>query len=156
MSPNLTVLRVLDLEHPLHHGEYAWDDSGVPDGELVITADLEAETMSVFRAGHEIGTAAILYGAPSHPTPLGRFRIKQKYARHVSSIYGASMPYTLRLTNDGVAIHGSDVTWGHASHGCLGVPLPFAKLLFDQARTGDRVVITRGKTLKVGDTLTAR
>lgn len=145
--------RVLDLEHPLRHGEFAWDDAGVPPGPLVITADLEAETMSVFRGGYEIGTAAILYGAPGHATPLGTFRIRQKMKRHVSSIYHAPMPFTLRLTDDGVAIHGSNVAWGYASHGCLGVPTPFAELLFAQARVGDRVFITRGKMLKVGENL---
>ncbi len=51
------------------------------------------------------------------------------------------MPYMLRLTNDGVAIHGSNVREGWASHGCIGVPLDFARLLFAAASKGDLVVI---------------
>ena len=51
------------------------------------------------------------------------------------------MPYTLRLTADGVAIHGSDVRWGAATHGCIGVPVEFAAKLFDEVAKGDHVVI---------------
>jgi lipoprotein-anchoring transpeptidase ErfK/SrfK len=51
------------------------------------------------------------------------------------------MPYMLRLTNDGVAIHGSNVRQGWATHGCIGVPPDFARLLFAAAAKGDAVVI---------------
>jgi lipoprotein-anchoring transpeptidase ErfK/SrfK len=51
------------------------------------------------------------------------------------------MPYTLRLTGDGVSIHASNVREGHATHGCIGLPEPFARKLFDQAKVGDAVVI---------------
>ena len=45
------------------------------------------------------------------------------------------------LTNDGVAIHGSSVREGWATHGCIGVPLDFARLLFAAATKGTEVVI---------------
>ena len=51
------------------------------------------------------------------------------------------MPYTLRLTGDGVSIHGSNVRCGQATHGCIGVPLAFAERLFDATKVGDEVVI---------------
>jgi lipoprotein-anchoring transpeptidase ErfK/SrfK len=51
------------------------------------------------------------------------------------------MPYTLRLSDDGVSIHGSSVRWGAATHGCIGVPLPFAERLFEAAKVGDEVDI---------------
>ena len=47
----------------------------------------------------------------------------------------------LRLTGDGVAIHASDVQRGSATHGCIGVPLPFARLLFAAMRRGNLVAI---------------
>jgi lipoprotein-anchoring transpeptidase ErfK/SrfK len=147
MPVDMTIKRVLDIG-PIKFGDYAWDDKGVPDGPLIITVDLAAQTLSVFRGGYEIGAAAILYGADEKPTPLGTFPILMKDARHVSRTYGnAPMPYTLRLTADGVAIHGSKVEWGYATHGCIGVPVAFARLLFAQAKLGDRVIITRGKSL---------
>lgn len=146
----LVLKRVLQIEGPFTHGSYVWDDAGVPAGPLVITIDLKAQTLSVFRGGYEIGAAVILYGADDKPTPLGTFPITEKDADHVSNLYNAPMPYMLRLTNDGVAIHGSEVEWGAATHGCIGVPVEFAKLLFEQAKLGDRVIITDGKMMSIG------
>lgn len=147
----LVVKRILDIPGPIRFGEYYWDTDGVPaDGPLVITVDLEAETMSVFRDGYEIGATAILYGADEKPTPLGVYPITQKKVHHISNLYHVPMPYMMRLTNDGIAIHASDVEMGAATHGCIGVPLPFAKLIFAQAKLGDRVIITRGKRLGMG------
>ncbi|MDX3901531.1 MAG: L,D-transpeptidase family protein [Sphingobium sp.] len=149
----LVVKRVLPITGPFRHGDYIWDDAGVPDGRVIITIDLKAQTLSVFRDGYEIGAAVIIYGADDKESPLGAFPISQKDANHVSNLYNAPMPYMLRLTNDGVAIHGSDVKWGNATHGCIGVPTPFAEKLFKVAKLGDLVVITNGKRL---DTSRAR
>ncbi|MBB5686928.1 L,D-transpeptidase family protein [Sphingobium boeckii] len=144
---------VLQIDHPLRHGDYVWNDEGVPAGPLLITVDLEAQTLSVFRAGYEIGVAVIVYGADEKPTPLGAFAISEKDADHVSNLYDAPMPYMLRLTDDGVAIHGSEVAADAATHGCVGVPTAFAKRLFGQAKLGDRVVITRDRMLRIGNSV---
>lgn len=147
----MTVKRILDIPGPISFGTYYWNTDGVPaDGALVITVDLEAQTMSVFRDGYEIGATAILYGMDEKPTPLGVHEIKQKKVHHISNLYGAPMPYMMRLTWDGVAIHGSEVEEGRATHGCIGVPTAFAKLVFAQAKLGDKVIITRGKRLGLG------
>lgn len=151
------IKRVLQIDGPLRPGDYAWDEAGVPDGPVVITADLKAQTISVFRAGYEIGTAVILYGADDKPTPLGVFPIMQKRVEHYSRTYwNAPMPYMQRLTRDGVAIHGSDLGPNLATHGCIGVPKPFAKLLFGVTKLGDRVIITNGERLSAGGAITAR
>ena len=151
IADSFRVKRVLQFEGPFRHGDYHWDDKDVPAGPLVITVDLKAQTLSVFRAGYEIGTAVILYGATDKPSPLGVFPISEKDADHFSSTYNnAPMPYMLRLTSDGVAIHGSDVKWGNATHGCIGVPTPFAQKLFGVAQLGDPVIITNGKMMQVG------
>ena len=119
-----------------------------------MTVDLDARVISVFRDGHEIGTAVALLGTQDHPTPLGTFPILTKERDNVSEKYNnAPMPWTLRLTWDGIAIHGSPVANGFASHGCIGVPDPFAEKLFDIAKRGDKVVITRGQMATVGDRL---
>ncbi|WP_294203881.1 L,D-transpeptidase family protein [uncultured Sphingomonas sp.] len=147
------VRRILDLKKPLSHGDYVWDESGAPDGPVVITVDLAAQVVSIFRDGYEIGTAAIIYGADNMPTPLGVFPILQKDADHMSNLYDAPMPYMLRLTNDGVAIHASDVRYGNATHGCVGVPTGFARKLFAATRIGDRVIVTNGKRLSMGQSI---
>jgi lipoprotein-anchoring transpeptidase ErfK/SrfK len=153
----LVVKRILAIDGPIRFGDYFWDTAGIPaDGALVITVDLEAQTMSVFRDGYEIGATAIIYGADEKPTPLGLHTITQKKVHHISNLYGAPMPYMMRLTNDGVAIHASEkIDGGYATHGCIGVPLAFAKLVFAQAKLGDRVIITRGKRLGMGGTIAA-
>jgi lipoprotein-anchoring transpeptidase ErfK/SrfK len=65
----------------------------------------------------------------------------EKNPNYYSHNYHAPMPYMLRLTNDGVAIHGSNVREGYASHGCIGVPLDFARLLFGATNKGDLVAV---------------
>jgi lipoprotein-anchoring transpeptidase ErfK/SrfK len=135
------VKSLLAVEAPLRYGEYKWNDRGIPAGPTWVRIDLGTQLISVFRAGHEIGTAVVVYGGDNKETPTGKLHILGKARNHRSSLYDAEMPYTLRLTNDGVSIHGSSVRWGAATHGCIGVPLDFAEHLFDATRTGDEVVI---------------
>lgn len=148
-----TVRRTLPIEGPIKYGEWHWDDEGVPDGPLVITVDLQARTISVFRSGYEIGAAAVMLGTDEHPTPTGTFPILTKERHNVSEKYGnAPMPWTLRLTWDGIAIHGgSEVENGYASHGCVAIPDDLAAKLFDLAKVGDKVIITDGQRIGMGD-----
>lgn len=136
-----TIHSMLDIRKPMRFGDFAWDDKGIPEGPLWIRIDLPRQILSVFRAGSEIGTAVILYGTDGKPTPIGSFAVLEKKADYYSHSYQAPMPYMLRLTDDGVAIHGSAVLRGRATHGCVGIPLDFARLLFTATRKGDRVVI---------------
>lgn len=137
------VKSMLDSRRPLTFGDYIWDDDGVPAGPTWVRVDLQRQTLSVFRAGHEIGSAVILFGANAKPTPVGVFPILQKKIAHQSTLYEAEMPYMLRLTGDGVAIHASRVRPGSATHGCIGVPRAFARMLYEQVKLGDRVAIVR-------------
>ena len=59
----------------------------------------------------------------------------------------------LRLTWDGIAIHGSPVMNGYASHGCIGVPNDFGRKLYAVTKLGDEVIITRGKRIGKGDSI---
>ncbi|MFN3864292.1 MAG: L,D-transpeptidase family protein [Erythrobacter sp.] len=147
------IKSILPIEGTLRYGDWFWDESAAPrSGKLVITVDLEARVISAFRDGHEIGTAVALLGTREHPTPLGTFPILTKERDNVSEKYNnAPMPFTLRLTWDGIAIHGSPVMNGYASHGCIGVPDEFAARLFAAAGRGDKVIITRGRMIGVGD-----
>ncbi|MDE2595266.1 MAG: L,D-transpeptidase family protein [Sphingomonadales bacterium] len=147
------IKRILPISGPIRYGEWHWDEAGVPDGPIVITVDLDARVLSVFKGGYEIGATAVLLGTQEKPTPTGVFPITEKQARHISNLYAASMPYMQRLTNDGVTIHATNVENGYASHGCIGTPLAFAKKLFGTTKVGDKVYITRGKTAGMGDSL---
>ena len=143
-APIFTVRSILALDHPLAPGEYAWSDEGVPEGRLTVVADLTAERLYVYRGGIEIGRSSIVSGWGDKRTPLGIFPILEKDRDHVSNIYGAPMPFMLRLTWDGISIHGSVVSADYATHGCIGIPDEFASELFARARKGDYVLVTRG------------
>ena len=138
------IKSILNVPGRMSYGDFRWNDKGVPAGPIWIRVDLKSQMLSVFRSGHEIGTAVILYGADSVPTPTGRFPIMAKLKDHRSATYDAPMPYTLRLTADGVSIHASNVRWGLATHGCIGIPDAFAARLFAAAAVGDEVTILDG------------
>lgn len=152
-SSPFVIKSILPIEGSIRYGDWFWDEGAAPgSGTMVITVDLEARVISAFRDGHEIGTAVALLGTQAHPTPLGTFPILTKEKDNVSEKYkNAPMPWTLRLTWDGIAIHGSPVMNGYASHGCIGVPDAFAAKLFAAVKRGDKVIITRGKMIGVGD-----
>ncbi|MEO5937913.1 MAG: L,D-transpeptidase family protein [Sphingomonas sp.] len=141
-----TVRSLLNVRSKMKFGDFVWNDRGVAPGPVWVRIDLARQTISAFRSDQEIGSAVILYGTDGKPTPTGVFPILAKAEQHSSNLYDAEMPYMLRLTNDGVAIHASNVRFGAATHGCIGVPLAFAKLLFAQVERGDTVAIVRGGT----------
>lgn len=147
------IKRILPISGPIKYGAWHWDEANVPAGPIVVTVDLEARVISVFRGGYEIGAAAVLLGTQERPTPTGVFPITQKKVQHTSTIYDVPMPYMQRLTDDGITLHATKVEWGYASHGCIGMPEAFAKKVFETTSLGDRVFITRGKTVGVGDSL---
>ena len=164
-DPALYPIRsALTIDHKMKHGEWVWDDSaapvGGPDGNvMLVTVDLKAQMMSVFRGGHEIGVAVIEHGATGKPTPLGVFPILQKDANHRSSSYvddagrPAPMPWAQRLTTSGVFIHGAKIRIDWGSNGCVGIPDAFAEKLFGVTGIGDRVVITDGAVMQVGNSV---
>jgi hypothetical protein len=135
------VKSLLNSRRPIRFGDYVWNDAGVPEGPVWVRVDLSRQTLSIFRDGNEIGTTVVMFGTDGKPTPRGVFSVLAKAEVHRSSLYDADMPFMLRLTGDGVAIHASRVREGSATHGCVGVPFEFARLLYGQIDRGDRVVI---------------
>ena len=139
------IQQVLPISKQMKFGEFIWDDPDTSSGRVWITVDIFHQIISVFRAGREIGAAVVIFGTDGYPTPVGQFSILERHEHHRSNLYDAEMPFMLRLTNDGVAIHASDVQKGAATHGCIGVPKRFAELLFNVTRIGNFVVIKSGK-----------
>lgn len=136
-----TVTTLLDVPGRMNFGDFVWNESGVPAGPIWVRVDLATQTLSVFRAGQEIATAVILYGAENKPTPTGWLTVKEKAQDYYSRSYDAPMPFMLRLTDDGVALHASVVQPGRVTHGCIGLPYPFARKLYSVMQRGDRVLV---------------
>lgn len=145
---NIEITREIPETRWLPPGDYIWDAEAAAEarGRTIVVVNIRSRTLSAYKGGIEIGRSSILYGYGAHPTPLGTFPVMQKKRDHISNIYNAPMPHMLRLTNDGIAVHGSErVADDAATHGCVGLPKPFAALLFDHVRVGDRVVIWSGR-----------
>ncbi len=137
------VRSLLQVPNRMQFGEFVWNDAGVPPGRIWLRIDLSRQILSVFRGEEEIATSVVLYGQDETPTPIGNFPIRGMERNHRSNTYDAMMPFTLWLTSDGVAIHGSNVRQGLATHGCIGVPQEFAKRLFGVVKRGDLVSVVR-------------
>lgn len=137
------VKSLLKTDAQMRHGDYIWDETGAPAGKLLVWVDLRTQLVSVFRGGHEIGTAVVVYGAETMKSPIGDFPIMSKRRDYHSRAYDAPMPYSLFLTKDGVALHGSPMSRRRATHGCIGLPEEFAARLFEAAKVGDKVRIIR-------------
>ncbi len=127
----------------LKAGEWIWEPQLAPQGPMAIYVNLTAQRALVYRNGIIIGATTVSSGKPGHLTPTGVFTILQKDAKHHSTKYNnASMPFTERLTWDGVALHAGGLPGYPSSHGCVHLPLKFSELLFGQTSLGMTVVIT--------------
>lgn len=135
------IRSILATGGKLGFGEWRWDDRNVPSGPVSVRVDLDRQLVSVFQGRDEIGTAVIVYGIDGKETPRGQLPILGKVRDYHSVTYDAPMPYSLWLRDDGVALHGSSVSMGKATNGCIGVPVEFAEKLFAVARQGDIVEV---------------
>lgn len=128
-------------------GDYVWLPEMSPAGPVVIVVSLSEQLLYVYRNGIRIGRSSVSSGKPGHKTPTGVFTILQKNVRHTSTIYkGASMPYMERLTWGGVALHAGNLPGYPAAHGCVRMPLDFAKQLYTVTNNGTTVIVTDGKS----------
>ena len=124
----------------LRPGEFVWQPERSPAGEVEVIVSIPLQRAYVYRGGTLIGVTTVSTGKPGHRTPTGKFDILQKHARHFSNKYNnAPMPYMQRLTWDGVALHAGQIPGHPASHGCVRLPLAFAKQLFGVTRMGGAV-----------------
>lgn len=132
---------------PLQNGDYVWKPEISPAGPVIILVSIPKQQLYVYRNGVRIARTTVSTGRPGHPTPTGVFTILQKQVDHYSTIYkGASMPYMERLTWGGIALHAGDLPGFADSHGCVRLPLEFAKKLYTVTGKGVTVIITNGDT----------
>ncbi len=129
--------------------------SNIFAGKL-IEIDLFSQTLSAINGGKIDLSSKICSGRYGHETPTGQYRILGKEKMHISNLYpikdktanirgGARMPYMLRVTNSGIAIHAGEVVSYPDSHGCIRVPYGKAMQLYKWADIGTKIKII-GKT----------
>lgn len=143
-------LALADQPGQLKPGQWVWDADIAPAGPILVYVDLTRQVATVYRNGVRMAVTTVSSGKPGHDTPTGVFTILQKDADHHSSRYNdAPMPFTERLTWDGVALHAGGLPGYPSSHGCVHLPLEFAKKLFGIEALGGTVVIAGGHTAPV-------
>lgn len=126
----------------LKPGEWVWAPEVAPAGPLLVYVDLSTQRATVYRNGVRIAVSTVSSGKPGHSTPTGVFTILQKDAHHRSSKYNnAPMPFTQRLTWDGIALHAGGLPGYPESHGCVHLPYSFAQALFGITSLGVTVIV---------------
>jgi hypothetical protein len=131
----------------LKRGEFTWAPKVAPAGPILVVVSLEEQRAYAYRNNVLIGAAMVSTGKKGHETPTGVFTTILKDKDHRSSKYNnAPMPYTQKITTDGVALHAGGIPGYPESHGCVHLPSEFARLLFEAAPKGMTVVISSGQT----------
>jgi hypothetical protein len=126
----------------LRPGEFIWEGELEKNGPVVVVVSLPEQMAYVYRNGVRIGVATASTGKKGHGTPTGVFTILNKDKNHHSKKYNnAAMPYSERLTWDGVALHAGGLPGYPSSHGCVHLPSEFARLLFEITHNGTTVVV---------------
>ena len=127
----------------LRPGQYVWAPERAESGEVEIVVSLPQQRAYVYRGGTLIGVSTVSSGREGYETPTGTFNILQKNRVHHSNRYeNAPMPFMQRLTWDGIALHAGQIAASPASHGCIRLPLAFARQLFAATELGAAVHVT--------------
>jgi hypothetical protein len=135
---------------PLTPGQFHWHPNRAPAGPVVVLVSVPDQMAYVYRNGIEIGVTTVSTGGPGHATPTGVFTILQKETMHYSNLYANEpMPYMERLTWGGVCLHAGGLPGYPSSHGCVHLPLEFAKDLYGITSSGTTVVIADANSAPV-------
>ncbi len=114
-----------------------------------IFVDLAEQRAYAINNGKRLFSGAISSGKDGRETPTGYFKVLDKDKYHVSNLWpkpngGAKMPYMIRITNSGIAMHIGRVPGYRASHGCIRLKRKFAKRLYKWVKFGTPVIISNG------------
>lgn len=138
----------------------------------LIEVSINEQKARLYSGDEMVGWTTVASGLHKYPTPTGNFAIINKVKDKKSNLYGkiynkngklvrrnakmgvhpvpaggrfkgAPMPYFLRLTNDGIGLHGGPIPHpgNRASHGCIRMPKNFAPILYNHVNVGTRVII---------------
>jgi L,D-transpeptidase catalytic domain len=127
--------------HPAHATEAtAPRQAGVP---IMAVVSIKSQQVTFYDADGWIFRAPVSSGTTGRETPSGVFAVVEKNKDHYSSLYDdAWMPNMLRITWNGIALHGGPLPGYAASHGCVRMPYDFAAKMFDKVPMGMRVIIS--------------
>ena len=128
----------------------AWSGDAVTVKEIRVF--IEEQILVAAENGEEIYNFDIVTGRDGKETTAGRYHIFRKHEKYTSKTYGSEMPYTMFFTEDGKAIHGTQMatlrsylhsylTESVGSQGCIGLTDDNAMALFEWAPIGTPVIV---------------
>jgi lipoprotein-anchoring transpeptidase ErfK/SrfK len=118
-----------------------------------IVVDLSEKRVTLYKDGNSVLSSTAAIGAPATPTPTGRFYVNQRliptdkggpFGPGAVGVSAFSNVLTGWAQGGPIAIHGTNAPWsiGKAvSNGCIRIPNPVLRKLFDQAFSGTPVLI---------------
>jgi len=128
----------------------AWSGEAVKKKEIRVF--IERQVLDAVENGEEVYSFDIVTGRDGKETGAGHYQVFRKHEKYTSKTYGSEMPYTMFFTEDGKAIHGTQMatlrsylhsylTGSVGSQGCVGLTDDNAKALFDWAPVGTPVIV---------------
>lgn len=113
---------------------------------------IEEQVLIAFENGEEVYSFDIVTGRDGKETEAGKYQVFRKHEKYTSKSYGSEMPYTMFFTEDGKAIHGTQMatlrsylhsylTESVGSQGCVGLTDDNAQALFEWAPLGTAVIV---------------
>lgn len=125
----------------LRPGQYHWATT-IPEAPAKVVIDRMQQLMFVYKGDALVGVSTISSGKKGKETPLGYWKVFRKQVKGFSRKYdNAPMPYMQMYDEMGIAFHGGALPGYPASHGCVRLPVEFAKKLYGLTQMGTEVVI---------------
>ena len=126
---------------PLKPGQYLWRDAP-GDGPQRVVVSLTDQRAYLYRGSELVAVSTISTGKDEKPTPTGIFTVLDKKPFYRSKKYdNAPMPWMQRIDDYGIALHAGFNPGYPASHGCIRLPVAFAKKLYNVTGVGTPVFI---------------
>jgi hypothetical protein len=126
----------------LKPGQYLWRDVPESAGPERVVIGLNDQLAFLYRGDRLMAVATISTGRFDKPSPTGIFAVLDKRPFYRSKKYdNAPMPWMQRIDEYGIALHGGYNPGYPASHGCIRLPLAFAKKLYSLTSVGTPVYI---------------
>jgi alkylation response protein AidB-like acyl-CoA dehydrogenase len=126
----------------LKPGQYLWRDVPESAGRERVVIALTEQLAFLYRGDKLMAVATISTGRFDKPSPIGIFSVLDKKPFYRSKKYdNAPMPWMQRIDQYGIALHGGYNPGYPASHGCIRLPLAFAKKLYSITDIGTPVLI---------------
>ena len=138
---NFDMFEVFGFKH-LKAGQYLWRNTPEVTGPERVVISLGDQLAFVYRGERLVAVAAISTGIEGRDTPTGIFSVLDKKPFYRSKKYdNAPMPWMQRIDQYGIALHGGYNPGYPASHGCIRLPVAFAKKLYSVTDIGTQVYI---------------